>query len=1175
MDYQPLEKLLNRLRDCLKAKDWKIANEITFCLFFETVPEDISNPGWIHYQDLHKIKDEVLKESDRLWVFHSQGHFGFSVQWQIYYQLYLELYREGKLRYPMILEETFAEKVGRTINAAYDIKEVNFSLDFPQGYLPWFHWRDSQNYKFRSGIMGGGGKGWEAIFYVAGLLERCGVIPSEGKVLNREEIIEKIEEGNLNFSRGNLVGIDLQGIDLSNANFIGADLSQSNLAKAKLNQTNFHSANLYEANLSEIQGINTCFRQAKLEGTIFRQAQFVNVELTKVSAFRAIFDESKWENVNATEGDFFAANFYWVICKNTSFAKADISYTSWQEAILKDCDFAGLVKNKARLKMTKFVGKNWNDKLDNLTTSNTNTSTTLPIHKYKPIDNTSPTIFIIDDSITVRELLSMTFAKAGYKVVQARDGKDAWELLKVGLICDFILCDIEMPRMDGLELLSRVKKDEKLKDIPFALLSSRGKSRKDTTPCKLDIVARITKPYIEEMLLETVANTLNNLPKKKDETLTEEITNKQSTILIVDDSITARELLTITFTQAGYDVIKAKDGKDALDRLNTRVVCDFILSNIEMSRMDGFQFLARVKQDKKLKNIPFAFISSTNGNRISSSSGNESIVACFSKPFIEKYLLETVANTLNNLPGNQAETLAKKITNKQPTILIVDYSITVRKLLRIAFTKAGYKIVEARDGRDAWEQLQAGLVCDFIFCDTEMPRLDGFELLSRIKKDEKLKNIPLAFLSSKANRRKDISLELGAIAHFTKPFIEKYLLETVANTLNILPESQAETLAEKWINKPPTILIVTNFFDSQRQLSYSFLKAGYKILTANNNTRGWEILQNGLNIDLILFDIEKSSMGGLELLEKIKQDEALHNIPVAIIHAKKMLPFCREQLDIVDDFTKPYIEEKLLQSIAKILGREEEYFSFCENSIEKENINPSNFIQSQSRFFVVGLNLEQRKQLVTLFKFKPNFLCHFFPENQIINPDADEFNAQLLTSQLQERIIQNIGAPSTLNKFYNLSNTYNCTFIPDNLLNYFAEISDNSSSHPVYLVIHIHILKKLDKLNSKETFTQNSTIVIDEQNKIDKIPAEFLKQLQQNWHTKAYITNLENPYTLETFASVINGEAPIEKQITDKESKELDEELKKIFLDFDESQKTIEKEISDEQLIKIFLAFDE
>jgi CheY-like chemotaxis protein len=92
-------------------------------------------------------------------------------------------------------------------------------------------------------------------------------------------------------------------------------------------------------------------------------------------------------------------------------------------------------------------------------------------------------VLIVDDSITVRELLSMSFQKVGYRVEQARDGQDAWEKLRGGLRCDLVFCDIEMPRMDGLELLSRIRADSNLKHIPVAMLTSRGAERhRQTAP---------------------------------------------------------------------------------------------------------------------------------------------------------------------------------------------------------------------------------------------------------------------------------------------------------------------------------------------------------------------------------------------------------------------------------------------------------------------------------------------------------------------------------------------------------------------------------------------------------------------------------------------------------------------------------------------------------------------
>ncbi|HEY9668145.1 MAG TPA: response regulator, partial [Coleofasciculaceae cyanobacterium] len=119
-----------------------------------------------------------------------------------------------------------------------------------------------------------------------------------------------------------------------------------------------------------------------------------------------------------------------------------------------------------------------------------------------PETKTEPLVLIVDDSITVRELLSMTFNKAGYRVEQARDGQEAWEKLRSGLPCDIVFCDIEMPRMDGLELLSRLQKDENLNHLPIAMLTSRGADRHRQMAAQLGASGYFTKPYLEEVLLD-------------------------------------------------------------------------------------------------------------------------------------------------------------------------------------------------------------------------------------------------------------------------------------------------------------------------------------------------------------------------------------------------------------------------------------------------------------------------------------------------------------------------------------------------------------------------------------------------------------------------------------------------------------------------------------------------
>jgi len=80
--------------------------------------------------------------------------------------------------------------------------------------------------------------------------------------------------------------------------------------------------------------------------------------------------------------------------------------------------------------------------------------------------------------------------------------------------------------------------------------------------------------------------------------------------------------------------------------------------------------------------------------------------------------------------------------------------------------------------------MRSGLPCDLVFCDIEMPRMDGLELLSRMQKDSLLKNIPIAMLTSRgADRHRQMAVDLGASGYFTKPYLEEALLEAAQRML--------------------------------------------------------------------------------------------------------------------------------------------------------------------------------------------------------------------------------------------------------------------------------------------------------------------------------------------------------------------------------------------------------
>lgn len=134
--------------------------------------------------------------------------------------------------------------------------------------------------------------------------------------------------------------------------------------------------------------------------------------------------------------------------------------------------------------------------------SNGQTATALPLlSPLIPIDR-KPTVLVVDDSINVRRFLALTLEKAGYRVEQAKDGQEALDKLKNGLRVQGVLCDIEMPRLDGYGFLGKLKADPQFQQVPVAMLTSRSGDKHRQLALQLGAIAYFSKPYNEQELLE-------------------------------------------------------------------------------------------------------------------------------------------------------------------------------------------------------------------------------------------------------------------------------------------------------------------------------------------------------------------------------------------------------------------------------------------------------------------------------------------------------------------------------------------------------------------------------------------------------------------------------------------------------------------------------------------------
>ena len=133
----------------------------------------------------------------------------------------------------------------------------------------------------------------------------------------------------------------------------------------------------------------------------------------------------------------------------------------------------------------------------------------MPISNLMPVRSVvKPTVLIVDDSINVRRFLALTLERSGYRVEQAKDGQDAVDKLENGLAVSAVICDIEMPRLDGFGVLNRLRSNASLRHLPVALLTSRSGDKYRKLATSLGAAAYLTKPYSEQDLLKTLQNML-------------------------------------------------------------------------------------------------------------------------------------------------------------------------------------------------------------------------------------------------------------------------------------------------------------------------------------------------------------------------------------------------------------------------------------------------------------------------------------------------------------------------------------------------------------------------------------------------------------------------------------------------------------------------------------------
>jgi CheY-like chemotaxis protein/nitrogen-specific signal transduction histidine kinase len=202
-------------------------------------------------------------------------------------------------------------------------------------------------------------------------------------------------------------------------------------------------------------------------------------------------------------------------------------------------------------------------------------------------------VLVIDDDEVVRSLLHTYLSKLGYSVATAANGKEGLRLAKK-LRPDAIILDIKLEDIDGWEVISTLKRDQLLTDIPVIISSIEDDQNRGYA---LGATDYLVKPVRHHQLA-----TILKKYRIGD--------NSQGLVMVVEDDEIVRELMAEMLKKEGWRVFKAENGQVALEHLDDKKPA-LVLLDLMMPEMNGFEFITHLRANEKWCEIPVVVLTAS------------------------------------------------------------------------------------------------------------------------------------------------------------------------------------------------------------------------------------------------------------------------------------------------------------------------------------------------------------------------------------------------------------------------------------------------------------------------------------------------------------------------------------------------------------------------------------
>jgi CheY-like chemotaxis protein len=388
--------------------------------------------------------------------------------------------------------------------------------------------------------------------------------------------------------------------------------------------------------------------------------------------------------------------------------------------------------------------------------------------RYRVQENDKVMLIIEDEEQFARLLLDFVREK-GYKGILAHQGTTGLSLARY-YRPDAIILDMNLPVMDGAEVLKHLKHDPALRHIPVQVISGYDRRKEGFELGAFDF---IRKPLTRQDLSDAFGR------------IEEFITRKLKKLLIVEDNKQQNKAIRELVGNGEVKTFSAYTGEEAYTMMQQEKF-DCVIIDLGLPDMGGIELLEKIKANPLLNKVPIIVYT---GRELSKSEAARldklaNTVVLKTADSNERLLDETILflhSIEAKLPKEKQQIIRKLHRTdevlKNKKVLIVDDDMRNIYSLTNALEEAGVRCITAENGKAALAMLQEQPDTDIILMDVMMPEMDGYEATQEIRKKSTFSKLPIIALTAKAMKGdREKCLEAGMSDYIAKPVNMEQLL---------------------------------------------------------------------------------------------------------------------------------------------------------------------------------------------------------------------------------------------------------------------------------------------------------------------------------------------------------------------------------------------------------------